>query len=120
MCFAHGFYLLGQSGICFQPGLFDFLQFRIDLDQRFFDRFDEFVDGGLAFLEVAFCRLVKYFQFFFGQLEERFVAVLQRVRCQGLERIGELFLGVVEKVDFFLRLAALVHKSGFHLTTPGV
>ena len=74
--FAHRFHLLGQSGVGFEPGFFDFLQFRIDFDQRFLDRLDQFVDGGLAFFQVALGRLVEFFQLFFGQFEERLIAVL--------------------------------------------
>ena len=82
-------------------------QLGVHLAERFLDRLDQFVDGGLAFFQVPLGRFLKLLQLGLGQFEERGVAAPQGLGGQGLEGVGQFLPGLVQQGKFLPGLLLL-------------
>ena len=77
-----------------EQGVFDGGDLGVDLLEGFLERFDEGVDGLLAFFEVAGGGLLELGERLLGELQKRGVVALEGVGGKGLELIGQPDLGV--------------------------
>ena len=81
--------LLVERGVRGHPRLFQLAQFAVDLAQRLLQRLDQRLDGFLARRKVGLGAFLIALQLGAGQRQKRFVVLLQRLRRQVAEGVGE-------------------------------